>query len=62
MRKLASLIKNQKDPVILWSFVEYDWNAYEEGRIACLSDHRGNPYKKKTNSWYNWNKGWNSVM
>ncbi len=44
-----------------------DWNAYKEGqetskRVKSNPDLAENPYLINTDSWYSWNKGWNSDL
>lgn len=41
--------------------------AYEAGKIACEKvegepELGTNPYEKKTDQWFSWNRGWNSVI
>lgn len=45
----------------LFNGKEINWEAYELGFSACIKNKKGNPYKKGTDEWYSWNKGWNAA-
>ena len=45
--------------------MKIDWDAYQKGKEASIkynsdTTKANNPYILNTDSWYSWNKGWNS--
>lgn len=40
---------------------QINWEAYQIGFSACLNNKNGNPFKKNTDEWYSWNRGWNAA-